>query len=569
MRLVLLLLMLPAYAGAQVFPYEVRDSATNRNLYWLWEQISKVEATGSSSYIPLGAVFSGDVTGTYNATVVGDNSHAHSFSTLSGVLQSPATFYVVKNTDYLVAPASFSYLTNPNVFLTAPATFYVVRNTDYLLNPATFTLTVSGGGDNLGDHVATMTLTMGAYGINTSSAVNAGRFELSGSTIMAKYANTLLIGGGGNKATGNNNTLIGIGTAGNLTGGTANVAIGPLAGASLTSGHYNILIGYNAGNALTETSRNILIGANSGRLVASNYNVFVGDLSGYYTAGGQSNVFLGYQSGFSNANGAENTFVGMDSAISNTSGSRNTSIGFQSLYRNQTGSNNTVIGQYAGGGSAGGGNSFSSSTIMGYQAGTNIATGNNNIVIGQNAAAALTTGSHNIVIGGNANVPAVDINSYLSIGGALVGDLATSSITVNGVLSAPEICLAGDCQTEWAAGGDVVAAGTNTLTGANTFTGSVTVSSFTAAGNTSFTGATSTMTVAGWINIGYEYISCSAAASTVNCSCPAGKVLVGGGGCESTTGSQIGGIATSSNTFKCVFTTSGLAYNAIQCARLK
>lgn len=44
-----------------------------------------------NDFVAKSTAFSGDVTGTYNATVVGDDSHSHSASTLSGVIQSTAT----------------------------------------------------------------------------------------------------------------------------------------------------------------------------------------------------------------------------------------------------------------------------------------------------------------------------------------------------------------------------------------------------------------------------------------------------------------------------------------------
>ena len=93
MRILLLLLLLPTYAGAQVFPYEVKDPATNRNLHFLWENVLKLKnITGSGgSFILTSSEFGGDVSGTYNNLQVIDNSHLHNMTSLQGVLSSTTT----------------------------------------------------------------------------------------------------------------------------------------------------------------------------------------------------------------------------------------------------------------------------------------------------------------------------------------------------------------------------------------------------------------------------------------------------------------------------------------------
>jgi len=92
-RILLLLLLLPTYAGAQVFPYEVKDPATNRNLHFLWENVLKLKnITGSGgSFILTSSEFGGDVSGTYNNLQVIDNSHLHNMTSLQGVLSSTTT----------------------------------------------------------------------------------------------------------------------------------------------------------------------------------------------------------------------------------------------------------------------------------------------------------------------------------------------------------------------------------------------------------------------------------------------------------------------------------------------
>lgn len=92
-RLLLVLLLLPCSALAQVFPYEVKDPATNRNLHFLWENVLKLKkVTGSSgSFILTSSEFGGDVSGTYDNLAVIDNSHLHNMTSLQGVLSDTTT----------------------------------------------------------------------------------------------------------------------------------------------------------------------------------------------------------------------------------------------------------------------------------------------------------------------------------------------------------------------------------------------------------------------------------------------------------------------------------------------
>ncbi len=84
------LLLLPAQAWAQVFPYEVKDPAANRNMHFLWENILKLKnLTGvGGSFVRTDSEFGGDVSGTYDNLVVIDNSHLHNMTSLQGVLSS-------------------------------------------------------------------------------------------------------------------------------------------------------------------------------------------------------------------------------------------------------------------------------------------------------------------------------------------------------------------------------------------------------------------------------------------------------------------------------------------------
>lgn len=122
-----------------------------------------------------------------------------------------------------------------------------------------------------------------------------------------------------------------------------------------------------------------------------------------------------------------------------------------------------------------------------------------------------------------------------------------------------------------AGGGDVVLASTQTFTGSNTFAGSVTVSSFTATGNTAFTGAASTMTVAGWIDIGLQDVSTTCnAASSCAATCPAGKAVLSCYWIKDAATMQSMYINTGEQ--KCTVTVAGGTANIItyaRCARVK
>lgn len=92
MRYVLAILLFVCPASAQVFPSVVDDKGTSDNLYYLYELVYKAINGGlSGTYITTTAGFSGDVTGPYNATVVGDNSHLHNMSSIQNVLSSTTT----------------------------------------------------------------------------------------------------------------------------------------------------------------------------------------------------------------------------------------------------------------------------------------------------------------------------------------------------------------------------------------------------------------------------------------------------------------------------------------------
>lgn len=263
-------------------------------------------------------------------------------------------------------------------------------------------------GDDLGNHTATTTLQMGVYGVNTSSDITAAHYQINGLNMAA------------------------------ILPGIDSIAYGVYAGTSnIEGGDYNTFIGNRAGESNTIGNRNTATGARSLSFNTSgNYNTATGINSLYYNTTGSNNTATGQAALYRNETGSDNVAVGALAGRNNMTGSGNTAAGFHALYNNVTGSANTIMGNNAGEGAAG--SSFSSSTIMGYQAGLSLTTGSDNLLLGWQTGDALTTGSRNIVIGYDEDAPTSTTNDYLNIGGLVVGDLSTSSVTVLGELHANE-----------------------------------------------------------------------------------------------------------------------------------
>ncbi|MDO8806669.1 MAG: hypothetical protein Q7R35_19825 [Elusimicrobiota bacterium] len=257
-------------------------------------------------------------------------------------------------------------------------------------------------GDGLGNHIATTSLNMSNYSIlNVGSmmagAINATRYQIAGSTVLAILPNNSLSVGvaAGNDSTGNNNAFVGAG-----------------AGAFNTTGANNVFVGQGAGN-LNATG---------------NANTIVGMIAGYNNTG-SNNTFVGQGAGYYNAGGASNSFFGLYAGNANNTGNQNTSVGMYAGRNNQTGSANAIFGYGAGYGVTS--NSFSNSTLMGYQAGYGLTTGSGNILMGYQAGYNITTGMGNIVIGYAQNATEATANNQLNIGGVLYGDLSAKNIGIS------------------------------------------------------------------------------------------------------------------------------------------
>ncbi len=139
-------------------------------------------------------------------------------------------------------------------------------------------------GDNMGNHIATTTLQMGIYGVNTSSSITAGTYQINGQTILYS-PNT----------TGNEHTL----------------AIGRNALSGGIGGQYNVAVGDQAGQYINTGYANVLMGLQAGRNIISGYeNVVLGTFAGMdFGAGDHDNTVIGYYSGLT-AHGDGNIFIG-------------------------------------------------------------------------------------------------------------------------------------------------------------------------------------------------------------------------------------------------------------------
>jgi hypothetical protein len=273
-------------------------------------------------------------------------------------------------------------------------------------------------------------------------------------------------------SSGQFNTILGSSADYNLSVGSYNVCVGYKSGWSNTNGGHNTLIGNNAGYTTNGGSYNILIGdsVNAPSATTNNYlnigNLIVGDmatssvtingslgasrydlngstiiktfgassigvglLSGIastansdsffgYGAGqkntsGQSNTFIGHIAGGNNLTASYNTFIGHAAGNAHTSGGSNVAIGYTAYLSGNGGANSTMIGV-----GAGQNNSGSSNTFLGYKAGD-----------------LNTSGTGNIIIGVNADAPTNATSNHLNIGGLIIGDMAASSVTINGTLN--------------------------------------------------------------------------------------------------------------------------------------
>ncbi|OGR45177.1 MAG: hypothetical protein A2X35_02135 [Elusimicrobia bacterium GWA2_61_42] len=271
-------------------------------------------------------------------------------------------------------------------------------------------------GDNLGNHIATTTLQMGTYGVNTSSDITAARYQINGSTMVAVLPGTNSIAYGIDAGKNNRN------------GGDYNVFIGNYAGTANTTGWANTATGEEALRDNTTGSGNTASGFNA---LYSNITGISNTASGasalVASTTGSDNTANGYHALFDNTTGMENTATGSAALAGNVTGSGNTANGFTALYYNTTGSANSVLGYGAGHN----GSASSSSTLVGYQAGYSLTSGSDNIFLGWRAGYTTANGAGNIVIGYDKRTSAPGASNELNIGGLLYGDLSAKTIGIS------------------------------------------------------------------------------------------------------------------------------------------
>nr|BDD45352.1 hypothetical protein 28 [Elusimicrobiota bacterium] len=123
-------------------------------------------------------------------------------------------------------------------------------------------------------------------------------------------------------------------------------------------------------------------------------NVRLGEDAGYYSSGSQRITLLGYKAGWYNSSGTQNVFIGNSAGWFNSSGSNNVFIGSQCSDMNQSGHENVSLGSFCGVGIS---NSHSN-TIIGYSAAYSGPLGNNNVMIGARAGRQ-NSGAGNIFLG--------------------------------------------------------------------------------------------------------------------------------------------------------------------------
>jgi hypothetical protein len=231
-------------------------------------------------------------------------------------------------------------------------------------------------GDGLGNHIATTTLEMGGYAINSSTAVSAAYYQVNGSTVLA-------------------------------LGPSRRLNIGPLAG-RISSGANNVFVGDSAGHETTTGPRSTFLGNDSGRFnTTGSQNSYLGYASGYSNTVGSNNTAVGTYAGYYSQTGSANAMLGAEAgmgAISNSFSSA-TLVGFQAGYGLTTGSDNILLG---------------------WRAGYNLTTGARNIIIGYEQAASLASVNDELNIGGaiygDLNTKAVAMYGSVQMGNAPASD---------------------------------------------------------------------------------------------------------------------------------------------------
>ncbi|MCI5055880.1 MAG: tail fiber domain-containing protein [Flavobacteriales bacterium] len=297
----------------------------------------------------------------------------------------------------------------------------------------------SGGGDNLGNHIATQNIILGTgFGltdtdedtkiqVEETADEDVIRMDLEGVEylVLDKNLNNVprieLLNSGAS-------TYIGAASGGADDGtNNQNVGIGDNALDANTSGDENVGIGYDAMTNNIDGNRNVAIGYQSmEENVDGNQNTAVGWWSLEENTSGINNTAVGYSSLTNNSTGQDNTAIGGAALNESLTADNNTALGQRAFRYSTTGENNVVIGTDAGEGNA----LFSGS--------------DNNVIIGKDAGHDISSNQDgNIFLGYNAGFTEsgsdkLYIENSSSTTPLIWGDFANDLMTVNGALTVTE-----------------------------------------------------------------------------------------------------------------------------------
>src|SRR6476661_713465 len=192
-------------------------------------------------------------------------------------------------------------------------------------------------GDNLGNHTATQSLSLGSNALTGTGA------SIIGLGLGVRADGGLNLG----QNTPGNNFFLGYQAGASTTYNSANSALngsmnhfaGFQAGAANTTGYYNYFSGYRAGQSSTVGNLNVIVGAESGyALINGGANVFVGAISGHSVTTGNGNTLIGALAHMEN-NLQNATAIGYDARVRQSN----------SLVLGGTGSNAVNVGIGTGG----------------------------------------------------------------------------------------------------------------------------------------------------------------------------------------------------------------------------
>ena len=293
----------------------------------------------------------------------------------------------------------------------------------------------------------------GSYALRTQTTAN-------GSVAIGYSAGTIV------DNDGHSSTYIGYRSGSRITDGSSNTAVGYDAlrtdGALYGGGsgsYLNVAIGHNAMSACGISRQNVAVGCDTLRVNAAWSNTAVGNGAGYSNTSGTRNLFAGRLSGNLNTTGSYQTILGFEAGADITEGSYNTIVGGFSGHTGTnnltTGSNNTLIGY---------GVSASSATVS-----HEITLGNDNVtkfrIPGVNFNLKDTTATEDYVLTVDANGDC----GWEAAGGSGIttANVSTSTLNVVGVSTfSNHISLDDDVELKFGAGTDgyIKSDGTNFLT---------------------------------------------------------------------------------------------------------